>query len=117
MRAYLSAEGPHLVSRDHRRPLFLIRHVTATEYTTNMSHCTARRKSLALLLLVLILVVGICCLTACNSSVDVLAPVLVMLFVLLPVSYNSRPAWTDCAIPALGPYLPAAPDRAPPLQS
>jgi len=87
---------------------------TRTEYTTSMSLCTARRKSLVLLLLVLILIVGICCLTTYNSSVDMLAPVLVMLFVLLAVWSRPRPTWAECAIPPLGSYLPAAPDRAPP---
>jgi hypothetical protein len=87
-----------------------------TEYTTRMSLCTARRKSFLLLLLVLILIVGICCLTTYNSSVDMLGPVLVMLFVLLAVCSRSRPTWAECAISPLGPYLPAAPDRAPPAQ-
>jgi hypothetical protein len=79
-----------------------------------MSLCPAKRKSLVLLLLVLILILGICCLTAYNSSLDMLAPVIVMLFVLLAVCRRSRPTWAECEIPPLGPYLPAARGRAPP---
>ena len=82
-----------------------------------MSDCTAKRKSIGLLLLVLFLIVGICCLTTYNSPVDLLAPVLVTLLVLISSRANSRTEWPNHAISALDPYLPAAPDRAPPAKS
>ncbi|HEX4166780.1 MAG TPA: hypothetical protein VHZ55_15045 [Bryobacteraceae bacterium] len=79
-----------------------------------MSRYSAKQKSLASLLLVLVLILGICCFTTQNSSVDLLVPAFVFLFVLLVDPRHAAPAWRECAAPTLEPYTPAAPNRAPP---
>lgn len=78
-----------------------------------MSYYGSKRKTVVALLLLLILILGICCFTTNNSSVELLVPTLAFLFVLL---VDPRPSteWQQCAAPPLEPYIPAAPDRAPP---
>jgi hypothetical protein len=85
------------------------------QYTTTMRYSSARQKTLVSLLLVLILILGICCFTTDNSSVELLIPTFAFLFVLLADPRPSTPGWQQYAVPPLvGPYIPSAPDRAPP---
>jgi len=79
-----------------------------------MSDYGSKRKTVVALLLLLILILGICCFTTTNSSVELLVPSLAFLFVLLVDPRPSTPGWQQCAAPSVKPYIPAAPDRAPP---
>jgi hypothetical protein len=80
-----------------------------------MSYYSAKQRSVASLLLVLILLLGVCCFTTHTSPIDFIVPVAALVLVLLLDEGRRSAAWREAHRPAREPYLPAAPDRAPPL--
>ena len=55
-----------------------------------MNYYSARQRSLVSLLLVLVLLLGICCFTTHNSSLDLFLPAFVLLFAAAARAVSSR---------------------------